>query len=455
MPPRSPLPRSAVVAWVLLDWAASGFSTISITLLVAYVDTVVFADGRWGVPGGVIWAWTLAVAMLSSAMLSPLLAAWADRRRSQQAAVVASSTVGAAACLALALLPPTAPLPIAAAIVVANVAFDMAAIFTGSLLPKLAAGPAADRLSAAGFAAGYAGGAIALLLATAVVASRESLGITAAGGLRVGFAIMGGWWLLFTLPAALVRIGDGPSVEHAPSSLAELCGFVRDLLFPADTRSEPSQLGWLLAGVVTVLGVVQTAISQFSNVALETFHLDPAALVRLVLLVQLVALPGAVAVGWLSGRRGRQWTAGVCLAGWSAVLALAGLIETVQQLYALAVLLALVLGGIQSVLRAMLAVAAPVGHHAATFGLMQVGTKLTGFLASLAFGWAYVASGVPRAGLTILLVQLLVGWWLLARRRSGSELTAGNPDPTKTSFTAGAGDSKLRQKELNPDSRLS
>ena len=66
----------------------------------------------------------------------------------------------------------------------------------------------------------------------------------------------------------------------------------------------------------------------------------------------------------------------------------------------------------------MLAVSAPPGHHAATFGVMQVGTKLMGFIASLIFGWAYMASGIPRAGLVILLVQLILGWWLLTRART-------------------------------------
>ena len=53
-PPRC----SAAVAWVMLDWAASAFSTMQITLIVAYVERVVFADKAWGLSGGVVWAWT-------------------------------------------------------------------------------------------------------------------------------------------------------------------------------------------------------------------------------------------------------------------------------------------------------------------------------------------------------------------------------------------------------------
>ena len=60
MPRHPPLSSShgrfARTAWVLLDWAASGFSTVLITLVVAYVEKRVFATGGWGVDAGVIWA---------------------------------------------------------------------------------------------------------------------------------------------------------------------------------------------------------------------------------------------------------------------------------------------------------------------------------------------------------------------------------------------------------------
>ena len=355
--------------------------------------------------------------MLCSAFLSPLLSAWVDRKHLHQRAVVATSCVGAAASISLAIIPPTSQLAIIAAIIVATVAFDMAAIFTASLLPRLAQGHAADTLSSSGFAAGYAGGAIALSFATSLIAARDTFGLSATGALQASFAIMGVWWLLFSLPTAFVRMGEQSKGTHAGTSTAELLSFLRTIFPIGKTKKSIPSLGWLMLGVVTILGVVQTAIPQFSNVALETFHLKPPQLVQLVLLVQLVALPGAIIIGWLSGLWSRHGAAHICLAGWALVLGLAWGIQSVPQLYALAVLLALVLGGIQSVLRAMLAVAAPPGHHAATFGTMQVGTKLTGFVASLIFGWAYMASGIPRAGLVILLVQLILGWWLLSRAR--------------------------------------
>ena len=421
--------RFAAVAWVMLDWAASAFSTVLITLVVAYVERVVFADKAWGVAGGVVWAWMMAAAMLASAVAAPFLSAWADRTQRHKTALMASVVAGSVALLALAAVPPAARLAVAASIVVAAVGFDMSAIFTGSLLPRIASGHAADRLSAGGFAAGYAGGAIALLAATAVVAAHDRLGLTTSGALRLAFAFTGCWWLLFSLPAAWARFGvdvhadDAGQESHAASSAGELLAFARSLGKPSaaveNGRAVETHrpLGRVLLGCVLVLGAVQTAISQFSSVALEEFHLDGTSLVWLVLLVQAVALPGALFIGWLSSRWSRDGALAVCVLGWMAVLGLACLVQTPAQLHWLAALLALVLGGVQSVIRAIVAESAPRGRFGATFGLMQVGTKLSGFVASLLFGAVLAASGQSRAGLMTLLAQIAVGWWLLGRQR--------------------------------------
>ena len=352
---------------------------------------------------------------------------------------MASVVVGAAALLVLAAAQPSARMVIVAAVAVANVGFDMAAIFTGSLLPQIASGREADRLSAGGFAAGYAGGAVALLIATAVVAAHDRLGLTAPGALRVAFVFTGCWWLLFSLPAAWARFGtdgrtDGAGAEvHAGSSAGELLAFARSLAGPSDVVESGMvenggagrSLGRVLLGCVLVLGAVQTAIAQFSSVALEEFHLEGTALVWLVLLVQALALPGALFVGWLSSRWSRDGAMAVCLLGWLVVLALACLVQTPTQLHWLAVLLALVLGGVQSVIRATVAGLAPRGRFGATFGLMQVGTKLSGFVASLLFGAVLAMSGLPRAGLITLLVQIAAGWWFLRRQRRRAAQPAG------------------------------
>jgi len=405
-----------MLAWIMLDWAASSFSTVLITLVVFYVEKIAFRDGAGGMPAGVVWAWTLAAAMLVSAVAAPWLSAWADRTAGHRLALIGSVALGTGSLAILGLAPPEAGPLVITGVVLASVGFDLAAIFTAALLPRIARGPEADRLSAAGFAAGYAGGGLALVAATALAAGHGRLGLSPAGGLRAAFLFTAGWWFVFSVPAAIARFGGSAGAAHAGGSARELVAFARSL----GGRTEDGRLAPLslvLGGATLVLGAVQTAIAQFSSVALEEFRLDGPALVRLVLLVQAVALPGALFSGWLATRTSRGLAIRLCLAGWISVLAAAFFVRTVPQLHGLAVLLALVLGGVQSVIRSTVSDAAPAGRSGATFGVLQVGTKLAGFLASGGFGLIYQATGSPRAGLALLAAQILAGWWVLRRGR--------------------------------------
>jgi UMF1 family MFS transporter len=271
---------------------------------------------------------------------------------------------------------------------------------------------------------------VALLVATAIATGHDALGLTIAGGLRAAFAFTAAWWLCFSLPAAGARFEPaGPGhAGHAPTAAGELAAFGRTLV--ESRHGDGRHLAAVLAGSTLILGAVQTAIAQFSSVAIEEFDLEPAALVRLVLLVQAVALPGALLVGRLAERLGRRTALAGCLAGWMAVLVLAWFVRTVPQLHALAVLLALVLGGVQSVIRATVADAAPAGRAGVSFGLLQVGSKLAGAAAGLLFGWLYLASGQSRAGLAALLLQLLAGWWFL-RRMDGRKTRQESPSTSR------------------------
>ena len=406
--------RFARFAWILIDWAGSSFSTLLITLVVAYVERLVLPHGGWGMEAGVVWAWTLAAAMLVSALLTPWVAAWADRHDALQQALVAGTVVGVGGLVALAALPTTAPVGVLVAVLTACVGFDIAQAFTGSLLPRVAGAADADRLSAWGFAAGYAGGALALVAATALVTIHDRLGLDVAGGLRLAFVFTAGWWLVFSLPAAVARFGSRAGVQHAANAGREFVDFVRRLWGRSRDGADGEFIA-VLAGSMLALGAIQTSISQFTSLALQRFDLDGPTLVRLVLLVQAVALPGALCVGWLTTRIGRRVTTAVCLGGWIAVLALGWLVTRPAELWWVASLLALVLGGTQSLLRAAISTHTPEGRSGVTFGLLQVGTKLAGCGIGLVFGLLQLATDKPQAGLLALIAQFGVAWWLLRR----------------------------------------
>ena len=161
---------------------------------------------------------------------------------------------------------------------------------------------------------------------------------------------------------------------------------------------------------------VQTVISQASVFATKTPELSFTTedLIQLILMIQFVALPGAMLVGFVSDRLGQQATLMLCLAIWVAVVVAAFFVATKVQFWCLGVVLALVLGGTQSVSRAIMGVMTPPARTAEFFGFFNLSGKATSFLGPFVFGAIMGINGNPRHAILSLLPFFLVGWAITA-----------------------------------------
>ncbi|MCX7426440.1 MAG: MFS transporter, partial [Planctomycetia bacterium] len=150
-----------VFAWAMYDWANSAFSTISITILVYYIQGVVL-PGTWG---EIAWAWGISLSMLVAAVLAPIVGAMADANRSKRRWLATTALSGAAAAVLLAAMPPTSVWAIMTLFVLMCLGFEMSLGFYNGFLPEIADERTMNRVSAWGYALGYLGGALALVLA--------------------------------------------------------------------------------------------------------------------------------------------------------------------------------------------------------------------------------------------------------------------------------------------------
>jgi len=236
----------------MYDWANSAYSTLSITILVAYIQTVVFPY-KWGpiaeawpliesvdLPerlnllvwfwgrfvsikwGAVIWAWGIALSMLVAAAASPVFGALADLNSSKRKWLAGTAFCGAAAAVLLALVPPTCEWLVVALFVAMALMFELSLGFYNGFLPEIADQEEINRVSAWGYALGYLGGAMALVLAMLVLQFGHMLGLTEkADQLRGGILIMGLWWGVFTLPALrILRDRGRPPSRKQPALVA-------------------------------------------------------------------------------------------------------------------------------------------------------------------------------------------------------------------------------------------
>jgi len=404
--------RREIFAWALYDWANSAYSTLSITILVYYLTKVVL-PGRWG---PVAWAWGISLSMLTAAVLSPILGAMADASANKRRWLAGTALAGAGAAVLLAAVPPEMTWLVITLFVLTALGFELSIGFYNGFLPEIADETTMNRISAFGYALGYIGGAAALGLAVLVQIFGSRIGLPELSDqLRVGLLILGLWWGGFTLPAIWVLRDRGKAPQQPVPWRRAVRRAVGEVRRSLGNVRQYRMLALFLLGFLFYNDGIQSVISQASTFAIMELKFETTELILLILLIQLVACPGATLVGRLADRIGQKAALHLCLAVWVGLIVTAFFIPNKTVFWFLGVLLALVLGGTQSVSRAIMGRMAPPGRTAEFFGFFNFSGKATSFLGTFLFGLIIAVTGSARWAVLSLLVFFLLGWAIVSR----------------------------------------
>ena len=443
-PADSPDRRHQQRGWYVYDWANSAFQTTVITVflgpyLTSLAEAAAGADGfvrPLGVPlrAAAFYPYLVSLSALLQVLAMPLAGAVADRTGARRLLLGVFAYLGAAATLALYLVRGEAYLVGGALFLVATVAYSCSIVVANAWLPELAPPDDRDRVSSRGWAMGYLGGGLLLAVNLGLVAAAEggALDVPTDEAVRISIASAGGWWAVFTL-VPLARLRDPrtrpPQVDGAvlTSGFRQLGRTLRGL------RRTPATLGFLVAYLLYNDGI-QTVISQSAVFADAELRLDQSTIAAAVLLVQFVAVAGALGLGALAVRIGAKRTVLGSLVVWMVVVAAAFVLPAGRELafYGLAAGIGLVLGGSQALSRSLFSHMVPAGQEAAYFSLYEVSDRGTSWLGTLLFALALQVTGSYRASIISLLVFFVLGFVLLARadvRAAAAE--AGNAAPER------------------------
>lgn len=414
--------RKRIAAWCIYDWANSGYTTLLITVVVIYLQRIVFAEQE--TTGAIVWAWSIAVSMLVGAVLSPFAGAIADANNGKRIGLAISAFGGGLCCILIGLVPSESKWLVVGLLVLANLGLELSLTFYNGFLPEIADESEMNRVSSSGFAVGYFGGGLALLAAVLFLNFNQSLEM--ADRLRVCIVGTGVWWILFTIPTiAGLKDQGGNDVS---TGLIESCrNSIGDTFGTLSAIRKTSTLFWFLVAFLIYNDGVQTVISQASTFALQELKFSETGLVLVILMIQFVATPGAVLVGWIADAWGRKLALTCCLAVWIVLLCSAWFVDQAWQFWALAVGVALVLGGTQSVSRAIMGSLTPRGQEARYFGFFNLSGKATSFLGTFFFGVVVAMTGSSRLAIVGLLLFFVVGLLIVATRLNDqtSEPTSG------------------------------
>ncbi|MHB1037564.1 MAG: MFS transporter [Pirellulales bacterium] len=408
--------RRKVFAWAMYDWANSAYSTLSITVLVSYMQGAVLPGG-WGI---LIWGWGIGLTELVVAILSPILGAVADARATKRHWMAGTALTGAVASMLMFFATPERPWLLVVLFLIANLGMELSLCFYNGFLPEIATEENMGRVSAAGYALGYLGGGLALLIFILLYSVGDKLGLPTpkqdASQLlpRLGLLIMGVWWGVFTLPAIFVlRDEDRPSAEPQRFLAAARKAFGEVGHTLRNVRAY-RVLALFLLGFLLYNDGVQTVISQASVFASKVLEMNSGELAQVILMIQFIALPGATVVGWMADRVGQKPTLMACLAVWVVLLVAAFFVTTKLQFWLLAAMVALVLGGTQSVSRSIMALMTPRARTAEFFGFFNLSGKATSVFGPILFSSILAGTGSAHWAIVSLLVFFVVGWAITA-----------------------------------------
>ncbi|HEX5607976.1 MAG TPA: MFS transporter [Candidatus Binatia bacterium] len=405
--------QRVINAWAMYDWANSAFAVVMVTAIfpVYYRELVLNAGGA-PADATAYWAYTNSFSLLLIALIGPLLGATADAIGGKKLFLSIALFIGVLGSAALAWVRNDNFILASLIFSVANLGFAGGNIFYEALLPHIARADDLDRVSARGYAFGYLGGGILLIIDVLSLLRPDWFGMPDRNfALRACFVSVALWWAVFALPLlrartareSIQRIGVGAIVS----------GFVRLRATFGQVRRYQQMALFLVAfwiyndGISTI---IKLAAAYGDEIGIR--HDDM--LVALVV-TQLVGFPSSFAFGTIATRLGAKRAILAGLAAY-ALISIAGfLIRSAWHFFVLAIVVGLVQGGTQALSRSLFASMVPKTRSSEFFGFFSTGEKVAGIIGPAIFGIIGQLTGSSRWGIVSVVVLFVAGALILMR----------------------------------------
>lgn len=422
-----------VFSWMLFDWAAQPYHTVLITFVFApYFVAHVAPDPELGQQ---YWAFATAIAGVIIAILAPLLGALTDQAGARKPFIMACSipAVIGAALLFLATPDDAAPIfLVLCGFIIALIGVEFATIFTNAMMPFLARNAELGRLSGSGWALGYVGGVISLLIVLGFMSASPDTGRTLLGfapvlgldpsthaGDRASGPFTALWYLVFILPL-LAFTPDAPRTRQKLSlrlGLQELWQTLESL------RTRPAYLWFLISSMIYRDGL--NALYAFGGIyAAGVLGLTIIQIGVFGIIAAIAGAIGAFAGGRFDAHFGPRPV--VFMTCWLLVLACLIVVSTTANnvlfvipttsdalptmiFYIAGALIGAAGGALQAASRTLLVHQVSAGETTRAFGLYALTGRATAFIGPLLIGLLTAISHDQRIGITPIILLLILG----------------------------------------------
>ncbi|MEQ1573130.1 MAG: MFS transporter [Vicinamibacterales bacterium] len=409
------LDRPELRAWAMYDWANSAFWTTVIVAVFPPFFSDYAAAGLEPTQATARFAWATTVAVTIVALMAPALGALADHRAMKKKMLATCVAIGAIATLLMATISRGEWLFALTIFVIANVAVAASLVFYDSLLPHIAAPDEIDRVSSAGFAVGFLGGGVLLLVNLAWILAPRTFGLPdTVASIKLSFASVAAWWLVFTIP--LLRRVSEPAASGYPDTaggnpIVEAFRSVRATF--RELRGYRQAFLMLVAFLLYNDGI-QTIIRMAAIYGAE-IGIDRNAQIAAFVIVQFVGIPFTLLFGAVADRIGAKTSIFLALVVYTGISVLGYFMTTEWHFFALAFLVGTVQGGSQALSRSLFARMIPKHKSSQYFGFFAVFEKFAGIAGPAIFALSVTLFASSRVAILSVIFFFAAGAMVLTR----------------------------------------
>ena len=417
--------KKTIFGWCMYDWANSAYiTTAAVGLLPNYFAQAVVGEAGVNLLGmhisaTALWGYMLGTAAFLVFLFAPVLGAIADFSSAKKKFLIGFAYMGSLFATMLYFCKSGDVGVTIVLFIGTQVCFVGANVFYDAFLPQIASEDQMDSVSAKGYAFGYVGGSLQFGMALGLVAMHETIGISITLAARIGMAMTGIWWAGWTL-LTLKYLKEEKSpyqlpeeYRNTPKPIAYLTLGIRRTLSTAKRVGRFKHLTLFLVAYMIYNDGIHTVTSMATIYGTEELGLSTTALMVTLLLVQVVAIGGALIFSRLASRIGAKRSVMFALVLWSGVVTYGYFIHTATEFFVLGMVVGLVLGGTQALSRSFYGAMIPEQASAEFYGFYSVFSKFSSIWGPVTFGVIEQITGSARLAIISLMIFFITGLILL------------------------------------------
>ena len=410
-------------AWAWYDWANSAFFTTVVTAVFPGFYASYAAAGMAPAEATARFGLVTTVSMATIAIAAPILGAFADYSGSKKRLLALFIAIGATACASMVFIGEGDVGLASLLFFIANIGVSGSIVFYDSLLPHVAKAEETDRVSSAGYAMGYLGGGLLLLINLAWILQPAMFGFSGTvPAIKASFFAVAVWWAVFSLPIfrtvrepnrrAARYGGQAQSGPEGESRIALVAAFARLATTFHEVRKYRNAFLLFIAMLLYQDGI-QTIIRMAGVYGAEV-GVEQTSQIAAFVMVQFLGIPFSFLFGSLGVRIGTKRAIFIAISVYALATVLAYFMTTVTHFFILAAMIATVQGGAQALSRALFSRMVPADRTSEFFGFFAVAERFATVLGPLVFTLSVTMTGSSKAAIIAILGFFVAGAWVLS-----------------------------------------